>query len=277
MQNRELLFQMLANKDWDQLSEFIYENRSILHTDLIIQHAVKLFEQEFLGHVQTLEVHDQVAKLRNVTLIIESNRKSFAKDFVNQVIDTKIIALHKTQSTAFAGYASQYLDRPIAKELLKKTQTEAPEQLAEARRPAVSVKAEKSEARRTANTIKLFKSPQEENFYVAIRKAAPHYLPYPNVAISVVIDYNSIKHQLPIQAQTYFFKAIFDCILFDPTNDYEPVHFFELDKRSTRSSSVIRTDIALGKALYLTERPFMKRLANIMTLLKPSRMTSLRT
>lgn len=242
MQNRELLFQMLAEKDWDRLSEIIYEHRSNLRADLIIQHAVRLFEQEFLGHVQTLEAHDQVAKLRHVTLIIESNRKSFAENFVNQVIDTKIIALHKTQSTAFAGYASQYLDRPIAEELLKKTQTEAPEQLAEARRPAVSIKAKKLEAMRSAKTSKLFKSLQEENFYLALRKAVPHYLSYPNVAVSVVIDYNSIKHQLPIDARTYFFKAIFDFVLFDPKDGYEPSHFFELDSKYHDSPEAKQND-----------------------------------
>ena len=229
MQDREQLFQLLAAKDWDRLSEVIYQQRAILGTDPVIKHAVLLFEQEFIGHITSLPAIVRLQKLKHVTLIIESNRRSFASDFVDQAIDAKLRALHETKSDAFAGYASQYFDRPLAKELLQITKIERPEHLADARRANASVKAIPQVRARTSHTASLFKSPQERNFYEAVRKAFPDLLPYPNVPTSVTIDFDAIKSKLSAEARAYYFKALFDCVLFDPNADYVPLHFFELD------------------------------------------------
>lgn len=231
MQDREILFQMLANKDWDHLSEIIYQHKDVLKTDPIIQHAVRLFEQEFIGHVRLLSASDRLAKLRHITLIIESNRRSFATDFVNQAIDAKLEALNEMRSPAFVGYASQYLDRPLAKELLRRTQEERPEHLAEARRPSVSVKAAPTSLVRNSRITPLFKSQQEHNFYAALRKTFPDLLPYPNVALSTAVDFEAIKQKIDTEARAYFFKALFDCVVFDPGDSYVPLHFFELDSK----------------------------------------------
>lgn len=229
MQDREQLFQLLAAKDWDRLSEVIYQQRAVLGTDPVIKHAVSLFEQEFIGHIASLPASVRLQKLRHVTLIIESNRRSFASEFVDQAIDAKLTALHESKSESFAGYASQYFDRPLAKELLKLTKIERPEHLADARRANASVKATAQVRARTSHTASLFKSPQERSFYEAVRQTFPDLLPYPNVPASVTIDFDAVKAKLSSEARSYYFKALFDCVLFDPKEDYAPLHFFELD------------------------------------------------
>jgi hypothetical protein len=64
-----------------------------------------------------------------------------------------------------------------------------------------------------------------------VQKTFPSYLPYPNVAVSAVIDFEAVKGELTATARSYFFKAMFDCVLFDPTDGHQPVHFFELDSK----------------------------------------------
>jgi hypothetical protein len=229
MQDREQLFQLLAVKDWDELSEIIFQQRADLGTDPVIKHAVSLFEHEFIGYIASLHVSLRLQKLRHITLTIESNRGSFAPDFVNRAIDAKLEALYETKSDAFAGYAAQYSDRPLAIELLKLTKVERPEHLADARRENASVKAISQVRARISHTASLFKSPQERNFYEAVRKIFPELLPYPNVAMSGSLDFEAVKSKLSPEARSYYFKSLFDCVLFDPKEDYKPIHFFELD------------------------------------------------
>jgi Protein of unknown function (DUF2726) len=248
MQDREQLFQLLATKDWDRLSEVLYRQRAVLGSDPVIQHAVSLFEQEFLGHLASLTAEARVQKLRHISLIIEANRASFAPTFVDKAIDAKLTALYETKSEAFAGYASQYFDRPLAKELLKKTKIERPEHLADARRENASVKAVPQVRDRSSSTTSLFKSPQERYFYEAVRCAFPELLPYPNVPVSVTINFEAVKGKLSEEARSYYFKALFDCVVFDPGADHTPLHFFELDS-SYHSSAPAQSNDRMKNAI----------------------------
>jgi hypothetical protein len=55
------------------------------------------------------------------------------------------------------------------------------------------------------------------------------YTPYPNVALSSLIDYEAIRDQLSADERTFFFKGIVDCVIFDQHEQYRPIYFFELD------------------------------------------------
>ena len=78
-------------------------------------------------------------------------------------------------------------------------------------------------------TIPLFKSKQEENFFLGVRQAFPTHNPYPNVALNSVLDYEKIKDILSEEEKTYFFRALIDSVVFDPINSHVPLYFFELD------------------------------------------------
>lgn len=66
-------------------------------------------------------------------------------------------------------------------------------------------------------------------FFEAVRSAFPTFYPYPNVAVSCVIDYEAIKNALTTAEREYFFKAIIDSVVFDNCDGYEPKYFVELD------------------------------------------------
>lgn len=80
------------------------------------------------------------------------------------------------------------------------------------------------------STIKLFKSIQEYEFFYSIRDNYPTHLIYPNVALSSLINFDEIKHNLGKLESDYFFKATIDCVVFkQDNNNFEPMFFFELD------------------------------------------------
>src|SRR3546814_2318954 len=168
--------------------------------------------------------------MRHISLIIESNRDSFSTAFVDRAIDEKLQALKDAGDKGLANYASTYLDRPLAKQLLQAMRRENPEQLAEARRSATKIEAV-SARQATAKTIKLFKSGQEENFNNALRDVFPSYLPYPNVAMSCVVNFNAIHNELKLGQKEYFFKSVVDSVLFALDASQEPLHLFEFDRQ----------------------------------------------
>ena len=78
-------------------------------------------------------------------------------------------------------------------------------------------------------TTSLFKSRQEEEFFMGVREAFPMYTVYPNVALSCVINFDKIKIHLSQEERAFFFKGIIDCVVFDHHKSYKPTRFYELD------------------------------------------------
>lgn len=241
MVDAEKLFQQLATKDWDNLSETLLEHKNSIHKDPYLCRVAQLFESEFFDHIKALSANEKLTKLRHISLIIESNRSSFAKDFVDRAIDEKLQALKEAGDKGLASYASTYFDRPLAEKLLKELRRDSPEKLAEARQFATRIEAATVQ-KSSAKTVRLFKSPQEQNFFHALREAFPHYLPYPNVAMSCVVDLNAIREALTYEEMEYFFKAVIDFVLYDPMSGHEPLHFFELDSKFHESEKAKRND-----------------------------------
>jgi len=228
MFDREKLFQLLADKDWNNLAEVIYINRKNFKTDLVIQQAINLFESEFFSHIDSLNSRDKLLKFRHIGLIIEENRSAFSNSFVERFIDEKLLALRATDSDALLGFAAHFQDRPLSKKILAELQQKSPEKIASIKHKNISIKSTLT-TQEPKKIIKLFKSKQEENFFEAVRRSFPTYHPYPNVALSCVINFEDIRQKLNSDATKYFFRAIIDCVVFDSSKGYEPIYFFELD------------------------------------------------
>lgn len=228
MFDRESLFQMLANKDWDSLAKVLYKNSDLIHSDPIIHLAIQLFENEFFRSVKPLSPKEKLSKFEYIGLVLDLKQKSFTESFATRFIDEKLEALQFLKSDQLLSFAAAHQNRPLAQKIIKEIQSAQPEVIADARRENVTIKATKTNAN-YSKIINLFKSKQEENFFEAIRKAFPTFHPYPNVAMSSVLDFNLIRSSLTRDQEEYFFRAIIDSVVFDPSEHYKPVYFFELD------------------------------------------------
>lgn len=88
----------------------------------------------------------------------------------------------------------------------------------------------------------LFKSPQEHNFYLALRHAFPQLMACPNLPASTILKFERIRACLDADTRDYFFKAVFACVIVDPAADYRPLYFFELDTRFHDDLAAKRND-----------------------------------
>lgn len=232
--DRELLFQLLLAKKWEGLSEQLYIHRSLLNQDPVLQQISHLFDTEFVGHLRGLPASEQVITTRHISLLIESQRSQFKESFWRPVMEIKLQAMYEVKDRSLPGVASEWAnDIPLARSLLMRLQQERPEELADARRSGLNIKAATAVPKLTPaqHVTSIFKSPQERAFYLAMLDVAPKLLPCSNLAMSVALNLAAIEPKISATAKSFFFRAQFDCVVVDPTQDYRPLHFFELDSK----------------------------------------------
>lgn len=225
---RESMYQMLANRDWIGLSNTLTTHAKELANDPITQQAVGFFETEFFADCAEYPSKVRYQKFEHISLMIELGKHGFSRAFQDRFVDEKLQVMQELGLPSLLSFALGNQHRPLAKQIVREKRTAAPDQIAQARRGDLSIKA--SQVHDAApKTIKLFKSQQEENFFEAVRRAFPTYNPYPNVALSSVLDIDSFKDELSPKERSYFFRAVVDSVVFDARDSYTPKFFFELD------------------------------------------------
>lgn len=241
MIDRESLFHMLAKKEWDELAKVMYRNSKLIGSDPVFQQAVRLFESEFFSETAGLTSKERIKIFEYPGLIIDTGRHAFSPEFVARFIDEKLVLFREERPDALLSFAAANQHRPLAKEIIREIQANEPEQISDAKRENLTVRATAQKPGKSL-TIGLFKSRQEQNFFEAVREAFPTYHPYPNVAVSCILDFAGIKSSLSQAEREYFFKAIVDCVVFDASSGYEPRYFFELDSVFHGSERAVAND-----------------------------------
>lgn len=239
----EQLFQYLADKNWAAISAYVHQNSKSIGKSPLVAKAIEVFEQEFFKETDSLDLNSRKEAYSYPGLIIEIGKHAFSEDFISKFIDKKIELLKALKSDSLIGFASANQHRESARLVIKEFKQVQPEVIADARREKVSIKSnEVTNAK--PKVINLFKSLQEQYFFEAVREAFPTYHPYPNVALSSVIDFEAIQTQLSSEEKSYFFRSLIDVVVFDTRYAYEPKFFIELDsvyhnsKRSQKNDSL---------------------------------------
>lgn len=245
---RESMYQMLANRDWEGLSNTLTNHARELANDPITQQAVGFFETEFFADCAGYPSRVRYQKFEHISLMIELGKHGFSKAFQERFIDEKLKVMQELGLPSLLSFALNNQHRPLAKQIVQEKKTAAPDQIAQARRGDLSIKASQVHSA-AAKTIKLFKSQQEENFFEAVRRAFPTYNPYPNVALSSVLDIDSFKDDLTPKERSYFYRAVVDSVVFDARDSYTPKFFFELDSVHHDSAQAQEND-AMKDAIF---------------------------
>ncbi len=233
--DRERLFQLLFTQQWELLFEQLYEHRKELHRDPILQQLEQVCTTEYVSYLTALPAPEQVASTRHVGMLVMTDRKFFPPQFWKPVMAVRIQALFDVQDATFAGLASEFsAELPLAGQLLEALHRQRPEELADARRSALNIKAVAVATSKAAppaprHVTPLFRSPQERAFFDAVERAYPELMAFPNAPLSVALAYEPIKAALSQDARDFFFKGQFDCVIFDREGLGLPLYFFELD------------------------------------------------
>lgn len=237
MLDPERIYRLAHEGRWAEGLECIHAQPNAVTADGRVRAAFRTFEEAFVHHVQENDLTEECsASLEKLILLHSSGIYRVGRERFEQLVG-RLVAWHweRDEDETARQYARFAPEVAVCAEVL-----EGEESREEANAAPRRVEVEHTQQERiqmTArlplserdHTVCLFKSPQEEAFFRAIREAFPTYTPYPNVALSSLVDFEAIRDELSGSERSYFFRGIVDCVLFDQHQGYQPVYFFELD------------------------------------------------
>jgi hypothetical protein len=229
--DRELVFQLVSQKKWEQIIEVFKNNLNydFIYADPILKSFIdQYFIDELLTKSSLKEDPAYKYYLQNFYMLHDQDKFSFAlsKDNYKKLI-IKIVEVESELARAYE-YACMFPDEEICSRIIQEYEASLPKIVAHTQQAEIHV-TENKEVSLVDASISLFKSNQEYLFYRAVREVFPMFLVIPNVALTAIIDYDSIKGTLTKDEQRYFFSALIDSVVIDTENNYKPIRFIELD------------------------------------------------
>ena len=234
MLDPERMYQLAQAEAWTEGLRLVHQHPEEAASDPPVRQAVQTFEDAFFAAMdEAVRTEEEAESLEKWLLLSSGGFWSLTSERFEQSVDA-LVRWHvqRDQPNAARQVARFAPGLPVCAEVLASDDADEPTfrrtvlDHPQAERIEVSVN---QPAPGVDHATGLFRSPQEEAFFRALREAFPTYTPYPNVALSSLIDFEAIRDKLSASERAFFFKGIVDCVLFDQHADYRPVYFFELD------------------------------------------------
>ena len=223
--DHETVYKLLYGERWSDLIDLVHRNRESIKEDELLSRAVGMFAGVFLGGLGRRKPSSVQPELEKLFLLHVGGFHRLEADQFERTVEA-LVRLNLSRPATAAGYARHCPENPICAEVLGKSALR--KRLEHADSDAAALDAVTPSTDRDA-TVSLFKSEQEKAFFLAVREVFATYLVYPNVALSSMIDFETIRGELTADERNYFFRGVIDCVVFDQHGDYRPLYFFELD------------------------------------------------
>lgn len=227
--NQEEIYQLLAKEEWATLLSFVWQNPSLIDSDPITQHAISTCEFVFFHSLEGEEYKEKHMRTLETFYILHNERKHQLSEEKFRIIVVELVKLWRGKDLTQAyTRAKQLPNDDLCKEVIKEYKDSIPKQVLHSQSQVIQVTENKNISRIDARRS-LFKSRQEKEFFDAVRETFVMFTVYPNVALSSIIEFNSIKDALTSPEKDFYFKGIVDCVVFDHQELYQPKFFYELD------------------------------------------------
>jgi len=254
----EQVYQFLAQKKWSELVELLHAYCKIIPSDYALEAAFKVVESEVIRNFDEFQQDEKFERnLSNLYLLHSGKLYLLSDTTVNKLI-VELAKVHDKKGDIEQAnyYAAKFPQDSFCASVIEKYSQTLPKVVAHSQSQRIRV-TENKNVSASNHTISLFKSPQEHDFFMAVRDVFPMFMAYPNVALSTLIDFDKIQSVLSSDEKNYFFTAVVDCVVFDQHKEYTPIYFFELDSSTHDNESQRKRDkmkdnilAAAGQRLY---------------------------
>lgn len=229
MIDQENIYQLLHKEKWTELIDIFYNRKNLIKTDILLQQAsettINVMVEKAAKLETNIELIDNLSQLHllHVSKYIELNPEQEETVFI-------AIANAKRDNISFAyNYAKGFPENELAKVIIKEYQTKFPIEINNSLNERVLTTENLVEENANDLRKSMFNSYQETEFFLALKRVFDTYQVYPNVALSTILDYDSIKNNLNYKENDFFLKTTIDFVVFEPFDNYFPIYFFELD------------------------------------------------
>lgn len=223
--NLEDLYKSMAANDWGFVYNFMKHNNEYFKKNKLEFERVSGFiASEYIRYIPT-EKAVLILNLSQKLFIL--NRSGSVLFSIQQLINIEKLTLSVLDETEAYSFAKGFCIHSVeAKELLKNKKIK--EQTSENIQDTTEAPIDNAFPRLDW-LAPLFKSSQELEFYQALKNLYPNYFIYPNVALSNIFNFDDICNNISSKQQDYFFKAVIDFVVYDPSDLHIPKYFFEVD------------------------------------------------
>lgn len=239
---REKVWEAAQNEEWNKVIDYLRWSKSKVAKDPQLKNAFdNTISGLFASDWGKIDLRSLVEALRIIyefrdryLTITDSQNEELIKFLVNHFQETDLnLANHYAQSIPDLDCSRKVI------ELYKES-----ERKEIIHRKSDKIKIDENVRSSDSQHIRsLFKSKQEKDFFHALRNIFQMHTVYPNVAVSSVIEFNSIKDHLTEEEKSYFFTSVIDTVVIDHSNDYKPIYFFELDSHYHFESEQKKKDV----------------------------------
>ena len=220
-------FKLLEERNWNHFLKVLQNHKDEIRGNPVANQALHHFHVEYEKDLQNEDTYN-AESLRTIYLFQTARIYKFPDDMFNKAMG-KLLNKYKEQSLKKAFDLAVSIDHTAeAKKVINEYSKTQPTKINHSQSANISLATNPEEVV-IGKTINLFKSKQERNFFRAVVSSFPNYHTYPNVAVSCLVDFESIRSKLTNNERNYFFTSIVDCVVFDISDGYKPKYFFEVD------------------------------------------------
>lgn len=239
--DQEILYSYLQNRRWKDFLSVLSRNKKEITSNPTALNATKYFLSELFKNVNENQPELYLEEFDMIILLHAGKYFVLDEDDFRKVIKFKLDGQDVVNSEKAYNFARNYMQYDFAKNYCEVYESRQPEKVSHSNEDKISVVINKNISEEDF-TIPLFKSNRERIFFNALKDYFPNYHTYPNVAVSSVIDFNKISTFLTSPQKDYFLKSIIDCVIFDPSEEYKPKYFFEIDSDYHDEESIKQKD-----------------------------------
>ena len=241
MLDQEELYSKLAKQDFNSLIGILHKHSREIKSDLLLSQAATVIAKELVRLAELTNEARLLIHLEEYFTLIKMQYVDL-DEHVKRGVVIEIVKLLVDGSESQLEYARLYPGEPICAESISRATAKQPNLIAHEQDYSIRLTANIQNERVTNARSPLFKSGDEQRMFLAFKRVFDTYQVYPNVAVSAVVSYDTIKDQLSREEADYFFKSVIDLVVFEPFQSYLPVHFFELDSVWHNSEKAERND-----------------------------------
>ncbi|MEX0600186.1 MAG: DUF2726 domain-containing protein [Rhodothermales bacterium] len=223
--DHETVYRLLYEERWTELLDLVHRHRDAVAENALLSHAVDVFEETFFERLPEEDPAAMLPKLEKLFLLHAGGYHALRDDHFEAAVE-HLVSLHADRPQSAVGYARHCPENAVCADVLQRHDLRRPVKHSMDDR----IRLDETHAEAGVDRTKsLFRSRQEEAFFMAVREVFASYFAYPNVALSSLLDFERLKDDLTAAERQYFFRGMVDCVVFDQQDGYRPCYFFELD------------------------------------------------
>ncbi len=230
MINQEEIYKLLQSEDWKSLIDIFYERKDLIKKDSLLTQSIETTLSVITQKAIELEESPNFVDNLESILLLGAGKFITLKEEQKEAITLAIVNGKKETNISYCyQYAKAYPDNEMCKAVIIEYEKELPKELNHSKVENLYVTENKDIETKNDFRKSLFNSIQEVEFYLALKRVFDSYQVYPNVGLSSILDFDSLKDNLTSQERTFFFQTSVDFVVLEPFRNYFPIYFFEID------------------------------------------------